>query len=483
VVRMAAMDARTVAGDVWGRLGGAPPDLERLTVTGPGHVLPSVFPVTALAGGVVAVATLAAGELWRVRGGPEAPVAVDTRHAALACRSERLLEAPDADLGAVWGAVSGTYAARDGWVRIHAELRRHRAVALDVLALAELADRGDGSGDGVDADLVRGAVARWGALELEEALHRDGGCGAALRTLEEWQRSAQAAVLARMPLVTLLPLGPDDGEHHPPPDPERPLSGMRVLDLTRVIAGPVAGRFLAAYGAEVLRVDAPGGDDHGRCVADTTVGKRTTALDLHSPADKDRFEALVRQADVVLCAYRPGALADLGYDPATLADLRPGLVVGTLSAYGDVGPWGTRRGFDSLVQMASGLADEGRRAVDADRPVPLPAQVLDHATGYLLAAGVLVALARRRAAARGGGWLVQTSLARTSCYLDALGRGGVVDLADPPDRLPDDLAVELDGPYGRSRHVACPGFVVGAAPHWRTGPVPLGHDTPTWPAV
>lgn len=470
-----AMDARVVAGDVWGRLGCPPRALERLTITGPGHVLPSIFPVTALAAGVVGAATLAAGELWRVRGGPEAPVAVDTRHAALACRSERLLQMVDHDLGDIWGQVSGMYAARDGWVRIHAELRRHRAVTLDVLGLA-VAD----AAGGVDADVVRGSVARWGAHELEDALYRDGGCGAALRTLDKWRASAQAAVVRPQPLVTVMPIGRENGEHRPPPEPERPLAGMRVLDLTRVIAGPVAGRFLAAYGADVLRVDAPAGDDHPRCVADTTVGKRTTALDLRAAGDKARFEALVRQADVVLCAYRPGALADLGYDPATLAGIRPGLVVGTLSAYGDIGPWGARRGFDSLVQMATGLADEGRRAVDADRPVPLPAQMLDHATGYLLATGVLVALARRRAAARGGGWLVQTSLARTSCWLDSLGRGGTVDLADPPDELPDDLTVELEGPYGRSRHVACPGFVVGASPHWSTGPTPLAADDPTW---
>jgi crotonobetainyl-CoA:carnitine CoA-transferase CaiB-like acyl-CoA transferase len=247
-----------------------------------------------------------------------------------------------------------------------------------------------------------------------------------------------------------------------------------------VIAGPVAGRFLAAYGAEVLRIDPPGVEDSPVLVADTTVGKRSTVLDLRDGDDQATFERLVRAADAVLCGYRPGALADLGYDPETLARLRPGLVVGTLSAYGDVGPWGTRRGFDSLVQVASGIADEGRRATGVDVPVPLPCQLLDHATGYLLAAGVLLGLARRAAAARGGGWLVQVSLARSSGWLDGLGRGGAIDVAPPPDALPDDVAVDLHGPLGHTRHVACPGLVVGAVPRWTSGPTPLGGDTPTW---
>jgi crotonobetainyl-CoA:carnitine CoA-transferase CaiB-like acyl-CoA transferase len=203
-------------------------------------------------------------------------------------------------------------------------------------------------------------------------------------------------------------------------------------------------------------------------------------LDLQMDADRHRFERLVAGADVVLCGYRPGALEGLGYEPEALAKRRPGLVVGELSAYGGVGPWGRRRGFDSLVQMVSGIADEGRRAAGVDKPRPLPAQLLDHATGYLLAAGVLTGLTRRRSAGRGGGWLVQTSLARTAGWLDALPRSGAADIEDGARELPTELAVDLDGPLGRSRHVACPGLIVGAAPAWRTGPVPLGSDEPSW---
>jgi crotonobetainyl-CoA:carnitine CoA-transferase CaiB-like acyl-CoA transferase len=251
-----------------------------------------------------------------------------------------------------------------------------------------------------------------------------------------------------------------------------------VLDLTRVIAGPIAGRFLAAYGAQVLRLDAPAAEDSPVLIADTTVGKRSALVDLRTADGRAQFELLVASSDVVLCAYRPGALDTLGYGPLQLAALRPGLVVGSLSAYGEDGPWGGRRGFDSLVQMATGIADEGRRAAGADKPKPLPVQLLDHATGYLLAAGVLTALCRRHG--EGGAWQVRVALARTAQWLLDLGRGGALDIPGLPDELPDEFAVDLHGVRGHSRHVACPGAIVGAAPSWHSGPVSLGHHQPAW---
>jgi hypothetical protein len=477
---MAPATAEAVAAEVWRGLGGQPECLDRVTITGPAHVLPSVFPVTAVTTGTIAAATLAAAELWRARGAPVAPVAVDTHHAALACRSELFVELLDGDLGPLWDPVAGVYSTANGWIRLHTNFRRHRTAALRILGLPSEGP----AGDAVDRDAVARAVARWPAVDLEEAIHRDGGCAAVLRSAEQWRATPQARLLAERPRVALTPLGWGDGERSwssgGDDGPDRPLAGIRVLDLTRVIAGPVAGRFLAAYGADVLRIDGPDAEDSRVLIVDTTVGKRSAVLDLHLDPDRARFEALVAHADVVLSAYRPGAMAAIGYDPAGLAKLRPGLIVGTLSAYGGIGPWGQRRGFDSLVQMATGIADEGRRAVGVDTPVPLPAQVLDHVTGYLLAAGVLMALARRRASGRGGGWLVETSLARTAGWLDSLPRSGAVEIDDGARSLPAELAVDLHGPLGPTRHVACPGLVVGAAPAWRTGPVPLGHDDPTW---
>lgn len=474
------MDAGDLAGRLWGHLGGEPAALDRLRVTGPADVLPSVFPVTAAAAASVAVATLAVADVWRRRGGPPAAgVTVDTRHAALACRSERYVTAADRELGGLWDTIAGDYRAADGWIRLHTNFRAHRAAAVRVLGL---------TGE-IDPAPVAAAVAGWRAGDLEDAVHAAGGCAAALRPMDAWRASAQAAALVTRPLVAIdaldapaAPVAAAAADRADRPVSLRPLDGLRVLDLTRVIAGPVAGRFLAAHGAHVLRVDGPAAEDSPVLVADTTVGKRATVLDLATTRGAELFADLLDRADVVLAAYRPGALAGLGLAPGVLASQRPGLVVGTLSAYGGagVGPWGGRRGFDSLVQMATGLADEGRRAAgDPDGPPrPLPAQLLDHATGYLLAAGVLRALGARLADGRPRA--VTVSLARTSCWLDELGRWGAPDVAAPPADLPADLAVALDGPLGRTRHVACPGTVAGAPPSWATGPVPLGHDAPAW---
>ena len=466
------MDARALTAEIWTDLGGDPADLQRLRITGPAHVLPSVFPVTAVATASVAAATLGAARVWRSRGGPETPpVAVDTRHAALACRSEAYTRVVGHDLGDVWDPIAGAYAASDGWVRLHTNFRRHRAAALKALGLGREAED--------DRAAVAAAVARWSAVDLEDAVGAAGGCAAAMRSADDWLASEPAAAVAGRPLVEISRLAdaPLPGPR-PPTSRSRPLEGLKVLDLTRVLAGPVAGRFLAAYGAQVLRVDAPPGEDTLVAVADTTVGKQSTLLDLRAGDARERFEALVAGADVVLCAYRPGALEGLGYGPDELVALHPGLVVATLSAYGDEGPWGDRRGFDSLVQMATGIADEGRVAAAGDKPVPLPVQLLDHATGYLLAAGVTSALARRHAG--GGAWRVRLSLARTAGWVLGLGRTGALDVPGPPDELPADLAVDLHGVMGHSCHVACPGVIVGAAPSWRSGPVPLGHDKPTW---
>lgn len=469
---------------IWAGLDGPPGALERLTITGPAHVLPSVFPVTSAATAAVAVATLATAELWCGRGAAPSQVAVDCRHAALACRSERLLRATDRHLGDIWDPIAGTYAASDGWIRLHTNFRRHR------LAVGEVLGAGSAP-ESVDRTAIAQAVSHWEAVALEAAIYEAGGCAGALRDRKEWRSSPHAVALAAEPLVRIEPLDESSavtdaaapGDEGSPP--ARPLQGLRVLDLSRVVAGPVAGRFLAAYGADVLRLDAPDEEDGTVVVADTTVGKRSARVDLRSGAGRKVFEQLVAGADAIICAYRPGALAGLGYAPTELASLRPGLVVGTLSAYGGLGvgepAWGGRRGFDSLVQMVTGLADEGRRAIAAEAPVPLPAQLLDHASGYLLAAGMLTALARRFADGHARpAQEVTVSLARTAAWLDDLGRSGVVDMADPPDELPEDLAVDLHGPLGHTCHIACPGVIVGAAPHWTSGPVPLGHHTPTW---
>jgi crotonobetainyl-CoA:carnitine CoA-transferase CaiB-like acyl-CoA transferase len=308
--------------------------------------------------------------------------------------------------------LSGDYRAADGWVRLHCNFDHHRRAAQR--ALGQEGRAAD------DRAALAAAVAGRRALDVEEAVVGEGGCAAAMRAPETWRAHPQAAVLARSPVVALRRVESGDdragGARRRLPEPgPRPLAGLRVLDLTRVIAGPVCGRVLAGHGAEVLAVGAEHLPTFPPLVVDTGFGKRSCHLDLRRPADRATLERLAGEADVFVQGYRPGALAGLGFGAEELACRHPGLVVVNVSAYGAEGPWGGRRGFDSLVQMVSGIAAEGAAAAGRDAPLSLPAQALDHATGYLLAAGVLAALRAR--ATQGGTWRVRAHLARTAHWL------------------------------------------------------------------
>ena len=301
------------------------------------------------------------------------------------------------------------------------------------------------------------AIAGWGAVELEDALHAAGGVGAAVRTRAQWA----AATGPPPPLVERHALGPA-----PARSPRRP----RVLDLTRVIAGPVATRTLAAHGADVLRLDHPDRPEIPLQAWDTLAGKRSALLDLRT--GRARLEELLSGADVVVLGYRPGALDRFGLAPHALAERHPGLVVVTLSAWGTRGPWGARRGFDSLVQAACGIAaTEGTPSA----PGALPAQVLDHATGYLAAAAASAGLRRQRA--EGGTHHVALALAGTAAWLQDLpgGTGAPVDPVDPAPHL-----VDVRAPDGRLTLAAPPGRVDGTPLSWPDPPPSFGTAAPRW---
>ncbi len=422
---------------VWASLGGAAEELARIRIVGPPAVLRSTFPVTAAGAAAVGASLLAA------TAGTDVPVAVDTGTLAVALRSERYVRLDGRTVGSTFDPLSAFHRTADGWLRLHANYPWHRAAALPVLGCAE-------------AD-VPAAIAARGALELEAALHDAGGVGAAVRTANEWRASAGPPP----PLVERRLLG----EAAP-----RPVRRPRVLDLTRVIAGPVATRTLAAHGADVLRLDPPGRPEIPLQAYDTLPGKRSALLDLagHGPV----LEELLAGADVVVTGYRPGALDRFGLAPHELAQRHPGLVVVTLSAWGHEGPWAGRRGFDSIVQAACGIADaEGTDGV----PGALPAQLLDHATGYLTAAGALLALdAQRRA---GGSHHVRLALAGTAAWLLALPR---VTPGDVPEPDPAPHLVELDAPDGRLTIAAPPGEIDGTCLTWPRPAPSYGTAQPRW---
>jgi crotonobetainyl-CoA:carnitine CoA-transferase CaiB-like acyl-CoA transferase len=252
-----------------------------------------------------------------------------------------------------------------------------------------------------------------------------------------------------------------------------PASGVRVLDLTRVIAGPVCTRTLAAHGAEVLRIDSPQLPENEHHTLDSLVGKRSALLELQQPEHRRRLDELIAGADVVVQGYRPGALARFGLAPDELNARHPGLVVLSLSAWGHTGPWASRRGFDSLVQAASGIAY--CEATGGETPGVLPAQLLDHATGYLAAAAVMTALTRRHN--EGSGWHARVSLAQTAAWLL---RQPIRPKTRSVEIDPTPYSVELDGPAGAVTLISPPGQLGGRPLEWPGPPARYGADTPQW---
>jgi crotonobetainyl-CoA:carnitine CoA-transferase CaiB-like acyl-CoA transferase len=444
--------ARLFMRRIWDALDLPASSLGRLRIEG-SDVLPSAFPVTELAAATVGAAALAVADLAGLVGAAPT-VAVDRRLASLWFgRSIRPLgwELPPA-----WDAIAGDYRAADGWIRLHTNAPQHRAAAVHVLGCKD--ERG----------AVAGAVAAWPADALEQAVVAAGGCAAAMRTMQEWANHPQGRAVAAEPLIAFT------GTAAPPltwrPSPGRPLDGLKVLDLTRVLAGPVATRFLAGCGADVLRIDPPGWDEPA-VVPDVTLGKRCARLDLHAAADRETFERLLAQADVLVHGYRPGALDALGYGEARRRTIRPALIDVALDAYGWSGPWQDRRGFDSLVQMSAGIAAAGMAWQRADRPAPLPVQALDHATGYLMAAAVVRGLID---GLRGNGaTTARLSLARTTLLLGKPDAGGSA-AAFMPAADADDAPGEEATSWGPARRLLAPAVIGGAALRWDRGASQLG---------
>ncbi len=387
--------------------------LSRLHLSGEEPALPSSFAVSTAAQASLAAAAAGASEIGLCRNGLTQDIAIDMREAALECCGAFTV---DGRKPVVWDPIAGLYACRGGgpedWVRLHTNFAHHRDGVLRLLDLP--------TGTATTRAEVETALGRWSALEFEAAAADAGMVVAALRTFETWQQHPQYAAVSALPLIEITRIG-----DAPPLDwpalaaDARPLEGIRVLDLTRILAGPVAGRTLAAYGADVMLVNSPHLPNID-AIADTSRGKRSALADLRDPGDREAFAAALSGAHVFLQGYRPGSLQALGFGPAGAAGIRPGIVCASLSAYGRDGPWSARRGFDSLVQTATGFNLDEAAAAGSTTPRPLPMQVLDMATAFLLAFAIEVALLRQQR--QGGSWHVQLSLARTGLWLRSVGR-------------------------------------------------------------
>jgi crotonobetainyl-CoA:carnitine CoA-transferase CaiB-like acyl-CoA transferase len=440
--------------------------LDRVRLTGTEPVLPSSFSVGTAAQASIAAASLAAAELFRLRTGRAQQVNVDMRHAAVECRSERYLRIDGKPGRDLWDPIAGTYRCGDGrWVRLHTNLPHHRDGTLALLKCAH------------DRAAVQATLDGWEGVTLETAAAEAGLVITAMRSFAEWDEHPQGRALSGLPVLTIEKIGDAPVEKLPAAD--RPLDRIRVLDLTRIIAGPVCGRTLAAHGAEVLLVTAAHLPSLEVLVIDSGRGKLSTALDLRQLTARNLLAELLREAHVFVQGYRPGAIAARGFGPGQAAQMRPGIVYVTLSAYGHEGPWSGRRGFDSLVQTASGFNHAEAEAAGVAAPKPLPAQMLDHCSGYLMAFGAMIALARRTT--EGGSWHVRVSLAQTGRWIRGLGRvEGGLTLADPRSADVADLMEEMPSGFGTLRSVRHAGILSETPATWTRPSVPLGTHAPRW---
>jgi hypothetical protein len=370
-------------------------------------------------------------------------------------------------------SIMGVYPTKDsGWSYLHCNFPNHRAAALSVLGVAE------------DRDAVAKAVLNWNALDLEEAIIAAKGAGGMVRTHAEWARHPQAAAIASLPLMEIVRIG--DAPPEPLPPGNRPLSGIRVLDLTRVLAGPTCARTLAEHGADVLKITGPHLPNLGYQEFDTGHGKLSAHLDLREAKDVEVLRGLVRDADVFSQGYRPGALGSRGLSPEELAALRPGLVYVSLCAFSHAGPWASRRGFDTVVQTVSGITSRQAEVVPGKTPGPqfYPVSAIDYCTGYLMAYGAMVALARR--AREGGSWLVRISLAQVGKWIVDLVEVSESAARDAPAEFsPEELArwsMVSETPSGSLRHLSPVVQMSETQPYWARPSVPLGYNRPEWPA-
>ena len=421
-------------------------------IVGADPVLPVRYRIATAAAAALGALGIAVTRL----SGKSRRIRVNARAAAISLRSARYLRIDGKPLPSPWDPLSGFYPVRDGWVSIHCNFPNHRDAAMRVL------------GTPAERERAEAASRSWSGLALEDAIHAAGGCAGYVRSDEQWRRHEQAAAIAAQPLVEISRIGdaPPEGRRM-----ERPLGGVRVLDVTRVLAGPTCGKSLAEHGADVLKISAAHLPDSGLVELDTGIGKRSARLDLRS--DSEALRTLVRDADVFVQSYRPGTLGARGFSAEAVAALRPGIVYASLSAWGNTGPWRERRGFDSIVQAVSGMAHGAK-------PRLLPVSAIDYVSGYLMAFGVCVALARR--ASVGGSWLVRVALARVGKWIVDLG--SVPAYAHEAEELPEAelelLMAEMEAPDGRIRYLKPVLELSETPPFFERPPVPLGYHRASW---
>jgi crotonobetainyl-CoA:carnitine CoA-transferase CaiB-like acyl-CoA transferase len=440
------------------------PPLSDVEITGHDPVIATPFPAGEAAATALSLEGAAAAELWRMKTGRTQSVRVDVRAAAASLLSFAFqrLDGQPTPRPAETNPLVALYECADGrWIHLHGAFPSLRAGTLAVLECED------------DRDSVAAAVRRWKAQDLEDALAARDTCGAMIRTSDEWLAHPQGQALADLPVVEIIKIA--DSEPVPLPAGDRPLSGIRALDLTRVLAGPTCGRTLASHGADVMLVNSPSLPNIPPFVLDTSHGKLSTLLDLDDDVGREQLRALVTQADVFAQGYRSGALARRGFAIEDLVAMRSGIIYVSINCYGHTGPWDQRPGWEQLAQSATGIA---ARHGTPEKPALIPAAACDYTTGYLAAYGVMTTLARR--ATEGGSYHVRASLAQTGMWLSRIGADCDPAAATGPGDI-SAFTTSTRTHEGTLTHLAPVTHLSETQPRWLRPTPALGAHAPVWP--
>tara|TARA_B100000029_G_scaffold449175_1_gene472160 strand:+ start:88 stop:1542 length:1455 start_codon:yes stop_codon:yes gene_type:complete len=467
-------DSQVALREIWGFGGLDDSIIEEIKLTGLEPMLPSVYKTGVAAQATIAASALSAAEIWNFRTGRSQDLSVDMKHAAIGFRSERYTEI-NGDRSKTFASsgisddpseVHGFYKCGDGgWLQIHGNYPAHKFGVIEAFD-CEPTKKG-----------VQDILSTMTASDAEIYLTGKGFPAAMMRTLDEWSEHPQGQAVSALPLMEIEKIG-DAKPLQFSDNPKRPLEGIKVLELTKVLAGPLIGRTLAEHGANVLWLNAPHLDVIDGLIMDMAKGKYPAHLDLDDTKDKSTFTELTKSADVFIQGYRPGSIASKGFSPYDMAEIRPGIVCVEISAFSHEGPWSDRRGFDSIVQTVSGIGREGGLAKGQDGMLHLPCQALDHGTGYLGAFGAMAGLLKQRH--EGGSWRVRLSLAQTGHWLKSLGR---LDAISAPDIKRSEISgylSEVESPYGNISFTTPVAQLSDTPGYWSLPPSPFGSYQPRW---
>jgi len=433
-------------------------------ITGNDPILSTGFPVGEVAATALGLTGSMAEDIWFRRKGEHQKIKVNVRHAAATLNGIGIQKLPDYKLTVPMSSTYtvGFYKTADNrWIHLVGGLPHLAQGLVDLLKCDD------------NRKSIKLAVNEWNGADLEEKIAERELCGVLARSSDEWANHPQGKALKNLPAVTLSKIA--DSEPIPLTGGKNPLEGIRILDLTRILAGPNCSRTLASYGAEVMRIASPNLPSMEPLVIETSHGKKSAFIDLDTSEGVKTLTDMIKDADVFVNGYRTGALEARGFGPNELAQIRPGIIYVNINCYGSVGPWVSRKGWEQLAQTTTGIAYEQR--TKSGKPQLIPAAPNDYTTGYLAAYGTLLAIVNRME--QGGSWHVKASLCQTGMWLTRLGATMDMTKATGLSNL-ENCMTQVKTEWGPLFHLKPAVKLSKTSPKWTKPPVPLGFHKPKW---